>query len=150
MTWPRLLVKLQDGSSLLFPEGPRCLVCKHHPCPCCFEWCDNLDSVQTDGFGQCCDGKCRYKPDEYEEWSRAFFETTEGLEVVETEPFEENYVYTPEVSFPCMFCGGTAGAGHTDSGTPAVVHTLPHCETFEKLDPLDYLRANRLAYERQA
>lgn len=49
--------------------------------------------------------------------------------------------------FRCPFCGGKAAALRAG----AVIHALPACATFGRLDPLEYLRAvNRRARELDA
>jgi hypothetical protein len=46
------------------------------------------------------------------------------------------------VEFPCPFCGRYARADDSDpNGTPFVIHAVPMCETFEKLDALSYMKA---------
>lgn len=50
------------------------------------------------------------------------------------------------VSFPCE-CGGTASVTEFE-GVSALVHTMPYCEEFEKLEPEEYLMRNRKRLQR--
>lgn len=83
--WPRMRVTFADGSQALFPEGPLCRQCKHHPCPCCSGWCDILDTGPDDELVQCCNGWCDYAPGEWQEWQSAFVDFLDGDSVVQTE-----------------------------------------------------------------
>lgn len=51
--------------------------------------------------------------------------------------------YNSQVEFPCV-CGGTASAGDCD-GQMAVLHTVPHCDRWLNLGPVEYLRECRIA-----
>jgi hypothetical protein len=51
-----------------------------------------------------------------------------------------------EVHFTCL-CGQAAGVARTEDGFPAVVHAVPWCDDFEKLEPADYIAVVRLAAE---
>lgn len=44
-------------------------------------------------------------------------------------------------AFVCPFCGSEALAGTTTEGTDTVMHLLPTCPTYERLEPLEYLEA---------
>lgn len=51
------------------------------------------------------------------------------------------------VSFTCPFCSGQCAAGEVTSGENAgawaVLHSSPMCSTYERLDPLEFMRAAR-------
>lgn len=42
------------------PESPRCTRCGHELCPCCEDWCDELECE--------CDGECTFNADERDTW----------------------------------------------------------------------------------
>lgn len=46
--------------------------------------------------------------------------------------------------FKCPFCGKDAQAGYTAEDEAVVIHALPMCAEFERLDPLEYvIQVNR-------
>ena len=47
--------------------------------------------------------------------------------------------------FICPFCDGRVIYGEEKSAGPLLLHTSPHCETFDRLDITSFARAARLA-----
>ena len=45
-----------------------------------------------------------------------------------------------QVNFKCPFCGRGASFGHVQEH-PTATHDMPMCETFEKLEPDEFLQA---------
>lgn len=60
-------------------------------------------------------------------------------------------VINDEVRFTCPFCGHAREFsigfinGNEDTGTPAMLHEEPICESFLKKGPIEYMRAARHA-----
>lgn len=60
--------------------------------------------------------------------------------------------FRPDLARKCPFCGGKFEAGYFSTQAPSgsvvrsggVLHSVPHCKTFEDLDPPDFLKAVRL------
>lgn len=53
-------------------------------------------------------------------------------------------VFTPQLEFPCGFCGGTLTAGVAEGDVPMIIHTMPMCTEFETIEePTAFLAANR-------
>lgn len=48
------------------------------------------------------------------------------------------------VEFPCPFCGKQAGA---TKGMAAVIHAMPYCPDFDRLDALAFITAARMAVQ---
>ena len=55
-------------------------------------------------------------------------------------------VETTEVALQCP-CGKQVFITRDEEGNPSVIHALPMCEHFEKLEPDEYLRWVRGTYE---
>ena len=45
------------------------------------------------------------------------------------------------IEFDCPFCGKHATVGDPDKGVAGVIHALPPCPTFLRLEVEDYLKA---------
>jgi len=57
-------------------------------------------------------------------------------------------VMNTEYSGRCPFCVGLFQVGIVDDEVPAVTHTLPMCQKFQELDPLQFIIAAREEKER--
>lgn len=51
------------------------------------------------------------------------------------------------VQFICPFCNKSASTGKDDQNIPYVLHEVPQCVKFEKLEPDKYLRTVREFYQ---
>jgi hypothetical protein len=49
----------------------------------------------------------------------------------------------PHVTAQCP-CGGQYTAGSLSNGDAAVLHSIPYCENFDKLEPIEFMRVSRL------
>lgn len=51
----------------------------------------------------------------------------------------------PKGDFICPFCGGRVTYGEEAKLGPLLLHTVPHCEKFDRLDIIAFVREARLA-----
>jgi hypothetical protein len=50
----------------------------------------------------------------------------------------------PHVSARCPFCGGTYTAGISTEGDGILIHSMPPCDKFSRLEMCDFMQAARL------
>ena len=51
----------------------------------------------------------------------------------------------PHVTALCPFCKGQYTAGETTEGVPVILHTLPHCNEFQVMGVVEFMRKAREA-----
>ena len=59
------------------------------------------------------------------------------------DPMEKFEALEDHIDFDCPFCGEPVRAGSNPDGEGAVLHRMPMCEQFDKLDPFEFLQAVR-------
>jgi len=59
---------------------------------------------------------------------------------------EDSNIVQLTVAVPCSFCAGHY-YGATCDGEGSVIHSTPICDTFDDLEPVDFLEAARLRRE---
>ena len=58
----------------------------------------------------------------------------------------DSSTFKPDIHGTCPFCKKVFQAGKDSEDRHGVVHELPICEEFEKMEPTEYLKAVRLKY----
>lgn len=53
------------------------------------------------------------------------------------------------IACDCVFCPGTLVFGVTEGGGYGAVHSVPWCEKFDRLDPLDFITETQQTYEKE-